>query len=185
VENDRNKWDQRYLGERHEVPEPEAFLTAHADLLTAGSALDLACGLGGNALFLASCGFSVDAVDISSVALSRLQAAARGRGLDVACVVADLDYFPLPVAHYDLVIVFQFFSVPLISAIKATIKSGGLLIYSTFNIRHTSLKPAFNPKYLIQPEALLTCFSDFRVLLHEPSAGELQNISRIIARSPA
>lgn len=182
VERDRDRWNRRYLRENDATPHTDPFLAAHADLLGSGRALDLACGLGGNALFLAEQGFQVDAVDISLVAVSQLHAQALARGFDVACVVADLDRLPLPIEQYDLVIVFQFFSERLIPAIKAALKIGGLLIYSTFNIRHTSVKPEFNPAYLIQPEALLRYFSDFRVLVHESSAGEFGNVSRFIGR---
>ena len=181
VQADREKWNQRYAGTASELPEPDPFLVAHQECLGTGRALDLACGTGGNAIFLAEHGYRVDAVDISWNALSQLQAQTRTRALPVRCIVADLDDFPLPTARYDLVIVFYFYDPRLVARIKEAIKPGGLLIYCTYNVRHTSMRPEFNPAYLVQPDGLGSDFSDFEILLHEASTGEKDNISRLIA----
>jgi tellurite methyltransferase len=184
MKSDREKWDKRYETRHPETSGPDPFLADHVDILQSGRALDVACGLGSNALFLAEHGFSVDAVDISFPAVSRLHAEARVRGLDVACFVADLDEFALPCSRYDVVTVFQFFSEPLISQIKSALKPGGTVVYATFNSRHTSVKPGFNPAFLIPPDALSRHFSDFDLLVHEPSAGDHGNMSRLIGRKP-
>jgi hypothetical protein len=86
------------------------------------------------------------------------------------------------VALYDLVVVFYFFSEPLIGPIRDSVKPGGLLIYATFNQRHTSIRPEFNPVYLVKPDALARYFPDYDVLIHETDAGDALNISRLVAR---
>jgi len=164
------------------LPDPDPFIVEHVRILGSGRALDLACGRGANALFLAERGFQVDAADISLKALRVLQSEARQRGADVSCVVADLDNFPLPVGLYDLVVVFYFFSKLLILPIKASLKPGGALVYATYNERHLSTRPEFNPAYLIEPDALSCYFSDFDKILHESDAGANRNVSRLIAR---
>lgn len=184
MKNDREKWDLRYSKESGAFPAADEFLVTHEDILKSGRALDVACGRGGNSLFLAERGYSVDAVDISFQALYQLQAEAIRRRLDIRCVAADLDYYPLPRDRYDLVIVFYYFSKPLMRRIKDALKEGGLIFYATFNERHTSVRPEFNPAYLIPSDGLYPYFSDFEILVHETAAGENENVSRLIGRKP-
>lgn len=179
---DREKWDMRYSKETGAFPAPDEFLVNHAGMLRSGRALDVACGRGGNAIFLAERGYSVDAVDISFQALYRLQTEAARRGLDIRCVVADLDCYSLATSLYDLVTVFYFFSKPLMMSVKDALKESGLIFYATFNERHTSVRPEFNPAYLIPPDGLRQYFPDFEMLAYETSAGENDNVSRLIAR---
>jgi tellurite methyltransferase len=164
------------------MPRPDEFLVTHAPLLTSGIALDLACGRGGEAIFLAERGYRVHAVDISIQALSQLHRVARSRGLDIQPVIADLDYFPLPKDFYDVIVVFYFFAKGLMPGITAALKKGGLVFYATYNQRHTSVNPGFNPDYLVPPAGLLPYFSGFDILAHETEAGPNRNISRVLAR---
>jgi tellurite methyltransferase len=181
VKTDREKWDSRYHERSGPFPEPDPFLVDHAHLLRSGHAVDLACGRGANAIFLAGHGYAVDAVDISFRGLSVLLPEALRRGLDVRCIVADLDYHPLPRDFYDLVVVFYFFSESLMGTIRECLKLGGLVIYATYNWRHALIHPHFNPAYLVPPDGLAQYFSGFTSLIHETTAGERRNISRLIA----
>lgn len=178
---DQEKWNHRYEREHH-IDSPDEFLVSHASMLGTGLALDIACGLGANSIFLAERGYSVHAVDISYNALLKLHREAVFRNLPIQPVVADLDYFSLPPLNYSLIIVFYFFSRDLMPRIVAALKKGGLLFYATYNTRHLSVRPEFNKDYLIQPDELVQYFSGFDILVHEPDAGEKRNISRVLAR---
>lgn len=182
MKKDRERWDSRYLEERGAAPSPDPWLVEHADLLESGRCLDLACGRGGNALFVAEKGYTVHAIDISLTALSELQAEANVRNLDVQCVAMDLDYCSLPASFYELVLVFYFFDPRLMGAIRGCLKSGGLIMYATYNHRHTSVRPGFNVAYLVPPTGLANYFPNFEILVNEPDAGERKNVARIIAR---
>jgi tellurite methyltransferase len=182
MKTDREKWDKRYSRESRMSPGADEFLVRHADILTSGRALDPACGLGGNSIFLAEHGYEVDAIDISVKAISRLGEEVRSRGLPIRCITADLDYFPLPADTYDMVVVFYFFSETLITGVREALKQRGLLFFATFNTRHTSVMPTFNPAYLIPPDGLAAYFTDFDILTHETSAGDHGNVSRLICR---
>jgi len=74
------KWDEKHRASPQELP-PAGILRELLPLLPMGRALDLACGTGRNAIFLAERGWSVTALDGSSVALERLRRAAAERGL--------------------------------------------------------------------------------------------------------
>ncbi len=185
MKSDREKWDLRYSQEAGGIPVPDEFLVSHSSFLTSGIALDLACGLGGNSIFLAKRGYSVHAVDISSKAISRVHEKARSRGLSIYPLVADVDCFQLPKSFYDLIIVFYFFAKDLMPDIMAALKNGGLIFYATYNQRHKSVNPTFNPDYLVSADGFVQYFSAFDILVSETAAGENQNESRILARKPA
>jgi SAM-dependent methyltransferase len=99
----REDWDARYAAtELVWSAEPNRFLVAEASDLEPGRALDLACGEGRNAIWLAERGWQATAVDFSAVAVEK----GRARNPDVDFRVADVVAFEPGEATYDLVIVF-------------------------------------------------------------------------------
>jgi SAM-dependent methyltransferase len=92
----REDWDRRYAeAELLWSAEPNRFLVAEAADLPPGRALDLACGEGRNALWLAGLGWHVTGVDYSSVAIEKARARAAEEGRDVEFLCRDLlDYEP-------------------------------------------------------------------------------------------
>lgn len=101
---DADSWDRRYA-ETDLVwsADPNRFVAAELTGLPPGTAVDLAAGEGRNALWLASLGWRVTAVDFSAVALGKGRAIAEARGLDVEWVHADLADYEPPVV--DLVLI--------------------------------------------------------------------------------
>ena len=101
MEEDRNRWDARHSARhdpdpaRPEAPEALALLDAEtlAHVPTAGLAVDIACGLGGQAVWLAQRGMRVLAIDVSPVAIDRTRAAAAEHGVTdlIDARVVDLD----------------------------------------------------------------------------------------------
>ncbi len=78
TEADRIKWDKRHRAKSgEEMSPPSEFIKRWIDRCPGGRALDVACGRGPNALFLAASGYEVDAVDISTEALNNAQRAAQ------------------------------------------------------------------------------------------------------------
>ena len=102
----REDWDRRYAAvENLWAVKPNRFLVAEAEELAPGRALDLACGEGQNAVWLASLGWKVTGVDYSEVAIAKAKARAERDGVDVDFVCTDLTaYEPEPDA-FDLVLV--------------------------------------------------------------------------------
>jgi 2-polyprenyl-3-methyl-5-hydroxy-6-metoxy-1,4-benzoquinol methylase len=99
-------WDQRYSGPDLVWGEgPNRFVAEELAALPPGRAIDLGCGEGRNAIWLAECGWQVTAVDFSAAGLDRAARLAIERGVSVDWVRADLlDYQPAP-GGYDLVLV--------------------------------------------------------------------------------
>jgi SAM-dependent methyltransferase len=182
VRKDRDRWESRYTREKPDFDDPDRLLCEHPNLLTSGIALDLASGFGANSLFVAETGYKVHAVDISINALSALNKEARRRDLNVSCLVADLDQYPLPSDYYDLALVFYFYAKSLLNPIQDCLKQGALLFYATYNFRHTSVKPEFNPVYLVPRGGLSPFFPKLEIILDEPEAGPNRNVSRFIGR---
>ncbi len=88
-------WDQRYSGDDLAYGEaPNEFLSIMAGRFsTSGHALDIGAGEGRNALFLATCGLDVLAVDQSEVGMQKAQRLAQERGLKLRTQVVDLQEF--------------------------------------------------------------------------------------------
>ena len=104
---DRHDWDRRYAGrELLWTGTPNRFLVAETAGLRPGRALDIACGEGRNAVWLAEQGWRATGVDFSEVALAKARQLADAHGVEAEWVAADLvGYRPEPRA-FDLVIVF-------------------------------------------------------------------------------
>ncbi|HYB26200.1 MAG TPA: class I SAM-dependent methyltransferase [Solirubrobacteraceae bacterium] len=104
---DSEGWDRRYA--RRDLvwtSQANRFLVQEVDGLGPGRALDLACGEGRNAVWLAERGWEVTGVDFSKVGLEKARQLADSRGVQAAWIAADLlDYRPEPGA-FGLVIVF-------------------------------------------------------------------------------
>src|SRR2546421_10093449 len=106
---DRERWNRRHSAGELDW-RPSNWLLAHEALIRPRQsnllALDLACGTGPNALYLARLGYHVDAWDISEVALDllRAQLEASGQSVGVTLRQVDLDFASIPAATYDLVL---------------------------------------------------------------------------------
>jgi SAM-dependent methyltransferase len=101
----REDWDRRYAAvENLWALKPNRFLVAETEELEPGQALDLACGEGQNAIWLASLGWNVRGVDFSEVAIAKARARAEHEGVDVDFVVADLLSYVPEGADFDLVV---------------------------------------------------------------------------------
>lgn len=131
---DRERWDAKYA--ERDIPtvvEPPEWLVRHASDLPPGKALDIACGLGHAAIWLAQRGWDVTAVDISERGLKLARRFAEQQRVAINFVAADLDDIDLGWNEYDLVTVFRFLdrgSLP--SRIIRALRPGGRVLYETF-----------------------------------------------------
>jgi tellurite methyltransferase len=187
--DDQIRWDRQYLTSDGRE-KPAAFITeilddGHWDIAP-GRALDIACGTGRNALFLADKGFTVTAVDISRVGLEHGARRATERSLSISWQQADLESFHLPHAAYDLIVNINFLQRPLIPQIKSALIPGGHVIFETYLIEQPAIGHPKNPNYLLAHNELLEHFCDFHVLCYREGkfadGGDLSFRTGIFAR---
>lgn len=112
---------------------PNGRLVAEVTGLAAGSALDVGCGEGADAIWLAQQGWTVTAIDISEVALRRAREAAGRAGVSIEWVSGDALEVPIPPRSFDLVSM-QYPALPKVAGGQAvrtlidTVRPGGLLL---------------------------------------------------------
>lgn len=187
----RESWDQRYR-DAITVQPPALVLSAHLHLLPpVGQALDLACGLGANALLLARRGLSTWAWDISPVAIARLEEAAGREGLVVHSEVRDVMARPPEPERFEVIVVSRFLERSLAPALQAALRPGGLLFYQTFTkLRVTTDRGPRNPDFLLDDNELLHLFGSLKVRVYREEAlvGELgqgfRNEALLVAQRP-
>ncbi|MFO1418597.1 MAG: methyltransferase domain-containing protein [Methylotetracoccus sp.] len=167
------KWDARYLAglDSDTPPQPAWVLEANSHLLPrCGEALDLACGRGGNALYLAGRGFSVTAWDISAVAIAALTRSSFEREGYVKAEVRDVGRIEWPRRRFDLIVVSRFLQRELTGSIIAALKPGGLLYYQTFVRARPGSAGPVSAEFLLEENELLRMFAPLIVRFYREDA---------------
>lgn len=161
-EADRARWDSKYAGRTSEAAPACEVLSAHHYLLPpSGAALDLACGLGGNARLLAAHGLETLAWDIAPNAIDALNTLHLPR---LHAEVRDVCVAPPPPDSFDVIVVSRFLDRALCPAIAAALRPDGLLFYQTFVREAVNDHGPRNPAYRLAPGELLALFADLRPL---------------------
>jgi tellurite methyltransferase len=165
---EREKWDARYRDGAYESrTHPCALLAEWLPRLPRGRALDVACGAGRNALFLAANGFAVTALDISAVAIERGRRVAAERGLDIEWLVADLDEDlerTLPAGGFDLIVWVRYIHRELMPHLIARLDRGGALLCEQHLSTPTDVAGPKNPGFRLAPGELGSAARDLQVL---------------------
>jgi 2-polyprenyl-3-methyl-5-hydroxy-6-metoxy-1,4-benzoquinol methylase len=183
----QSQWDERYReNSRQEDIRPRDLLLEHPNLLhTPGLALDVAMGLGGNADFLIPHGFSVVGIDLSRVAV----AIAKHRQPQLQAVIADLNDFPFPENHFDVICNFYYYNMPLFGRFRQMLKPGGVLFLETLLEGMSRDRPEILPERLAKPGEIRSCFSDMEIRVYregwQPSrhGGEKCIVSLVAVKS--
>ena len=166
---------------------PTDWLTGHAALLpSGGDALDIACGRGRHALWLARHGLRVTAIDRSEEAIASVAEAARQQALPVEARVADLEQpdADLGQTAYDVIVVVHYLHRALFPAIVAALRPQGLLLYETFTRAQAKRGKPTNPAFLLEPGELRKLTAGLIVL--DEREGEFGNrdVAAIVCRKP-
>jgi SAM-dependent methyltransferase len=174
------RWDQKWIEMAGKPFTPHPLLAKNEVLLSGGRALDLACGLGQNSVWLAGHGYQVIGLDISGVALSAALSRARKSDMADRLIFAqmDLDRWSLPTNKFDLICVFRFLNRRLFPEIKSGLRPGGLLFYSTRHMGILNRQPDANQDYLLRPDELITEFSDWEIVHYDEGPENAQIITR-------
>jgi len=166
-----DKWNTLYSQSNADDARVTAILSEHAFLLPpTGTALDLACGLGGNAIFLAQHGLAVTALDISSVAINKLTRHADELKLTINAYQHPITSDSLKPSSFDVIVVSRFLDRTLMNAIIDALKPNGLLFYQTFTREKTTHTPPHNPDYLLASNELLALFAPLTAVFYQENA---------------
>ena len=184
VQQLRAMWDERY-GDQDKTPRPAEVLLSNSHLLPSnGSALDLACGLGGNAMHLAALGLDVVAWDLSPVAIQRLQQLAQEKNLqNLKAEVRDVERHPPSANQFDVIVVSYFLERSLTAALINALKPGGLIYYQTFIRDAVSSEGPKNSNFRLADQELLRLFNKLKIRLYreEGRLGDPTRGSRDVA----
>ena len=164
----KDKWNKVYSSELSSSLHVSDVLAEYEYLISnKGDALDLACGLGANALFLAKHGLNTTAWDISEEAISNLQNASKGSEIQLNTEVRDIETNPPSKESFDVICVSYFLDRNIISNIISALRLNGLLFYQTFIHEKVSDTGPGNPNYRLQANELLSLFSPLHVLVYK------------------
>ena len=171
----------------HELAAPSAWVVRWADRIPAGGrVLDVACGSGRHARFLAARGHPVEAVDRDPDAVARL---ASLPGITLRC--ADLERGPWPYGGETFagIVVIHYLHRPLFPNLLGAMAPGGVLIYETFATGNERYGRPSNPAFLLKPGELLEVVRGrLAVIAYEalevtdPKPAVLQRICAVNAR---
>lgn len=192
--SDRGKWNSKYSRRKPTATvQPDDWLIESctviadrtADIEQKKQALDIACGLGQNSIWLAQSGWEVDGVDISPTGLTAAREAAKESDCTVNWQEADLDDWLPGKDSYDLAIVFRFLdrvSVPKI--VNAGLRPGGWLIYETFAASQLERVDSHinNPAFTLAPGELPTLFPNYDIIEFREDALDDRSVQRLLAR---
>ena len=171
------KWNTKYNERLAQQEEPVANsrLKNLSTYLNGGKALDIACGLGGNSVFLARKNYQVQALDISEVAVSYLTDQALKQKLTIDPQVCDLTSSADRKKHldtYDLIVITYYLDRTLFPLLKKVVNKNGYFFMETYYQSPQTVNESISNYYKLKPKELLTVFSDWKVLYYEENEQE-------------
>jgi 2-polyprenyl-3-methyl-5-hydroxy-6-metoxy-1,4-benzoquinol methylase len=165
TEANRIKWDKRHRAKSgEETSPPSEFIKHWIDRCPGGRALDVACGRGRNALFLAASGYEVDAIDISEEGLNNARRSAQKSGLKVNWIAHDLDEPFCPDSSYDLIVMVHYVNLPLIASLARLLKPGGILLCEQHLATDAEVAGPGNPAFRLEPRQLREAARGLKIL---------------------
>lgn len=160
-------WDQRYRAATAAECAAAHVLVENRHLLpAAGVALDLACGLGGNALLLAAAGLETHAWDSAPAAIEKLRALAHERGVPVIAELHDVVRDPPAPNRFDVIAVSHFLERALAPYLIDALRPGGLLYYQTYTRTRVDGGGPRNPAYRLADGELRTLFAPLQLAVY-------------------
>ncbi len=164
----KQKWNRIY-SDRNETSITPAYVLSEFQYLlpNSGTALDVACGLGGNAIFLAQQGLQTHAWDISEQAIKKLSQFCKQNDIDLIASVRDVQECPPAVNSFDVICVSYFLERGITENIITALKPSGLLFYQTFLAERVTEHGPRNPEYRLDQNELLKMFTPLHILVYQ------------------
>ena len=183
AQKDKTKWDLKYTN-TPDLLKKRKVSQKLIDLLTfvkGTQVLDVACGAGRNSMFLAQKNFTVEAIDISRVALCVLDNAGYE---NISTSLVDLDeYNPLK-DSYDLIVMTNFLDRKLIKKLLKALQINGILFIETYMHDISNTKENTNPDFLLQKDELKMFVSDaYELLSYDEFDNEVDELYKMKKQS--
>lgn len=175
--DDKTKWNGKYKSrlQNREVPGPNERLKNVSFSLSGKKALDLACGLGGNSLFLAKLGYYVESVDISDVAIHYLQHQAEKENLEITTQIADLSdlrHLDYEENSFDVIVVTYYLDRSVFPYVTSLLKKNGYFFMETFYLSPFQEGKEISDQYKLHSNELLEEFRNYHILFFEEQEQE-------------
>jgi SAM-dependent methyltransferase len=188
MRNDRADWEARHAERKGAALGPSSFLCRTLHRLPRGRALEVACGSGRNAGFLARHGFRVEAIDLSHAGLVAARASLAADRSSFSAIQADLETYPLPRMRYQVVVNVRYLQKTLWPGLKHSLADLGMIVFETFLRDQSSIGHPKNPDFLLERGELARAFADFEILDYEEglfaSEDDAAFLARMLARRP-
>ena len=164
-----------------------SWLLSNTDLIPrAGRALDVACGRGRHARWLAERGLSVLAVDRDAAAIGALREEAARLGLPLEARVRDLEAGEAGLGvgddTLDVVVVFHYLHRPLFPALVRALAPAGILVYETFTVDQAGQGKPTNPDFLLRHGELRERVRPLTILRERDGLFEGRHVAAVVAR---
>jgi tellurite methyltransferase len=150
-------------------------------------ALDLACGAGRDAVYLAQRGFAVMGWDHAPEALERTRDLAKRHGVTVRTELRDLERPDLepPAQLFDLIVCFRFLHRPLFPWMERALAPGGWLVYETFRVGQERFGKPIRAQFLLARDELARAFPTLETIHYEEREPETGPVTAsLLARKP-
>jgi SAM-dependent methyltransferase len=193
-EEQRARWDLKYEEGLPSLTEPDPFfISAYERFVVpsfpkAGTALDLAGGLGRHSLWLAKRGWQVTVVDVSDVAIEKLSRAALDLNVNLELLVQDASQYNFQPARFDLVVLFYHLDRGLFPEIVSALKPGGLL-FSKMSLRWDAGENSVEGPTTVSPDSrplhrgeLPSLVPDLDVLYHQERPVRDRGVAEFVGR---
>jgi SAM-dependent methyltransferase len=187
----RSHWNLKYEQGLPSLEKPDPFYLSAFNQFVAepfpngGAALDLAGGLGRHALWLAKRNWQVTVVDISEVAIRKLDQKARQLGLTLGLFALDAREYEFKAAYFDLVVMFYHFDRGICAKVLSTLKPGGFLICKSslsWNSCNVSAPAGIRP---LARSEILTMLPTLQVIHHQERPVRDRGVVEYVGKKPA
>ncbi|HEY3740031.1 MAG TPA: class I SAM-dependent methyltransferase [Bryobacteraceae bacterium] len=183
-------WDLKYEEGLPSLTKPDPFFLAAYETFVfpsfpnAGTALDVAAGLGRHALWLAGKNWQVTAVDVSPVAMGKVRRAARELNLTLDVFAVDAAQYEFGLARFDLIVLFYHFDRRLFREIISALRPGGLVICKMALSWSSEIAPKAKGEDVLTRNELMSLLTGLDVVAHEERPIRDRGVVEFVGRKP-